>query len=87
MFRIGKVINYYENIGVTIVELMGTLSVGDTIKVYKDGEEVLVQKITEILVNQKNVDSASPKDVIALHLNEKVKKGSEIYKTGSLGIR
>ena len=86
MFRIGKVINYYENIGVTIVELMGTLSVGDTIKVYKDGEEVLVQKITEILVNQKNVDSASPKDVIALHLNEKVKKGSEIYKTGSLGI-
>lgn len=87
MFRIGKVISYYENIGVTIVELMGTLSVGDTIKVYKDGEEVLVQKITEILVNQKNVDTASPKDVIALHLNEKVKKGSEIYKTGSLGVR
>ena len=87
MFRVGKVTNYYENIGVCVVEMTGTLSVGDTIKVYKDGEEILTQKVIEILINQKSVDTANPKDVIALHLNEKVKKGSEISKTGSLGIR
>jgi sulfate adenylyltransferase subunit 1 (EFTu-like GTPase family) len=87
MFKIGKVINYYEGIGITIVELSSTLSVGDTIKVYRNGDEILTHKITEIILNQKNVDSANSKDVIALHLNEKVQKGSEIYRTGSLGVR
>lgn len=87
MFKIGKVINYFEKIGVTIVELSGNLSVGDTIKVYKDGEEILTQKIERMLINQKSVDFASSKDVIGLHLNEKVQKGSEVYREGQLGVR
>ena len=37
MFKIGKVINYYEKIGITIVKLSAPLSVGDKIKFYKDG--------------------------------------------------
>jgi len=87
MFKIGKVINYYEAIGVTIVQLSGQLSVGDVIKIYKDGDEILVQEINQILLNQKSVDSANPKDVVALHLNGKVKKDSEVYKVGNLGVR
>ncbi len=87
MFRIGKVINYYEKIGVTIVELSGNLAVGDTIKIYKDGEEILVQKINEILLNQKSVVSAERHDMVALHLNANVKKESEVYKVSLLGAR
>lgn len=85
MFKIGKVINYYENIGVTVVELSGNLAVGDTIKIYKDGEEILEQKIEEILLNQKSVVSAGREDVVALHLNAKAKKESEVYKVSQLG--
>lgn len=85
MFKIGKVTNYYENIGVTVVELSSNLAVGDTIKIYKDGEEILEQKIEEILLNQKSVVSAVRCDVIALHLNAKVKKESEVYKVSQLG--
>lgn len=87
MFKVGKVINYYEKIGVTIVELSGSLAVGDTIKIYKDGEEVLVQKINEILLNQKSVVSAERHDMVALHLNANVKKESEVYKVSLLGAR
>lgn len=87
MFKIGKVINYYEKIGIVIIELSGNLTVGDEIKVYKDGQEVLFQKIDKILINQKSVDFASSKDVVALHLNEKVQKGSEVYRKGQLGVR
>ncbi len=87
MFRIGKVINYYEKIGVTIVELSGNLAVGDTIKIFKDGEEILVQKINEILLNQKSVVSAERHDMVALHLNANVKKESEVYKVSLLGAR
>lgn len=85
MFKIGKVINYYENIGVTVVELSNNLAVGDTIKIYKAGEEILEQKIEEILLNQKSVVSAGRGNVIALHLNAKVKKESEVYKVSQLG--
>lgn len=87
MFKIGKVTNYYENIGVTVVALTGNLAVGDVIKIYKDGEEILEQKIDEILLNQKSVVSADRHDVIALHLNAKIKKESEVYKISLLGVR
>ena len=87
MFKIGKVINHYEKIGVTVVELTGNLAVGDVIKIYKDGEEILEQKTEEILLNQKSVVSADRGDVIALHLNANVKKESEVYKVSVLGIR
>jgi len=85
MFKIGKVINNYEKIGITVVELTGNLSTGDKIKFYKDGELVLFQQIDRIIMNQKNIPFANTKDVVALVLNEKVPKGSEIYKTGQLG--
>lgn len=87
MFKIGKVLNYYETIGITIVSLSNNLALGDTIKIYKDGEEILEQKINEILLNQKSVVSADRGDVVALHLNENIKKESEVYKVSHLGIR
>lgn len=85
MFKVGKVINYYEKTGITIVELTGSLTSGDKIKIYKDGECIHTQKIDSIIMSQKNVIFAKPKDVIALVLNEKVQKGSEVFRIGQLG--
>lgn len=85
MFRIAKVINHYNKIGVTIVKLSGSLFVGDKIKFYKDGELVLYQQIDRIIMNQKDVPFANPQDVVALVLNEKIQKGTEVYKTSQLG--
>ena len=56
------------------------MTLGDKIKVFKDGECILTQKIDEIKVNQKNIPFAKSGDVVALLLNEKTKKGSEIYR-------
>lgn len=85
MFKIGKVINYYEKIDITIVKLSASLSVRDKIKFYKDGELVLYQQIDRIIMNQKDVPFANPQDVVALVLNEKIQKGTEVYKTSQLG--
>lgn len=87
MFKIGKVTNYYEKIGVTIIQLNGNLTVGDEIKIYKDGDEILKQQIDKIVMNQQNVPFAKAGDVIGLVLNEKVQKGSEVYRLGQLGAR
>ena len=86
MFKIGKVLNYYQKINITIVELSGNLTVGDKIKVYKDGKLVLYQKIDKIIANQKNIPFAKTGDVVALELNEEVQKGSDIFREGRMGI-
>ncbi len=85
MFKVGKVLNYYPKIEKTIVSLTGDLTIGDKIKIYKDGELILYQEVDKIILNQKSVDFAKAKDVIALELNEKIQKGSEVFRIGSLG--
>ncbi len=90
MFKIGKILNYYKKINITIVELSGSLTVGDKIKVFKDGECILTQKIDEIIMDQKKVPFAKAKDVIALVLindEENLQKGAEIFRLGELGVR
>ncbi len=87
MFKIGTVINYFEKIGITIVKISGNLTSGDKIKVYKDGEQVLFQQIDKIISNQTNIPFAKPGDVVGLVLDEKIQKGSEIYRVGELGVR
>lgn len=91
MFKVGKVLNFYEKIGITIVELSSGLTVGDKIKVYKDGECLFTQKIDEIIMNQKKIPFAKMGDVVALSLITddicKIQKGSEIFRLGELGAR
>ena len=87
MFKIGTVINYYQKIGVTIVKISGNLTAGDKIKVYKDGKEIYSQYVDRIISNQTNIPFAKPGDVVGLVLDEKIQKGSEIYRVGELGVR
>lgn len=91
MFKVGKVINYYKGIDVLIIQLSSGLSVGDKIRVYKNGEEILVKKVDKILVNNQNIPFAKSQDVVALSLEdvgeekEKIQKGSEVYREGTVG--
>lgn len=92
MFKIGKVTNYYEKIGITIVKLSGNLISGDKIKIYKDGQLVLFQQVDNIFMNQKDIPFAKSGDVVGLHFvigldenDEKISKGSEIYRQSELG--
>lgn len=81
MFKVGTVNHYFDKIGVAIVELCGTLSVGEKIKFVKDSEDLFSQVVESIQVEHKKLDSANSGSVIALKTNEAVKAGSEIFKT------
>jgi hypothetical protein len=94
MFKVGKVLNYYKKIDVLIVELSSGLSVGDIVKVYKDGEEIFTKDINKIILNQQDIPFAKLGDVVALPLEdveekakERIQKGSEVYRLGQLGAR
>ncbi len=78
--KIGRVIHYYDKIGVAVLDLTESLKVGDRIKLTRGGEDLFEQTITSLQVNHKSVDVAHPGDDIALKTNNKAKESSEIFK-------
>ena len=80
MFKVGKVTHYYDKIGVAIVELDGTLSVGDKIKFVRGGEDLFEETVESIQIEHEKINSASKGDVVGLKVNEAVKEQAEVYK-------
>lgn len=82
LFKVGKVTHFYDKISVAIVELDGTLSVGDSIKFVHDGSDLFEQKVESIQIEHEKKDSAVKGNVVGLKTNEKVHEGTEVYKIG-----
>lgn len=80
MFKIGHVSHYFDKIGVAIVDLDGTLSIGDTIKFVRGGEDLFEQKVDSIQIEHNKVDSASKGQVVGLKTEKGVKEGADVYK-------
>ena len=80
MFKVGKVTHFYDKIGVAIVELDGTLSVGDKVKFTHSGEDLFTQEVESIQIEHDKKDAAGKGDVIGLKTSEAVKEGTEVFK-------
>jgi len=76
---IGKIIHYYTNIGVGIIELSDKLSVGDKIHV-KGASTDFEQTIDSMQVEHQNVEAAKAGESIGIKLNEKVRENDEVFK-------
>lgn len=79
-FKVGKVTHYYDKIGVAIVELDGSLAVGDKVKFTRGGEDLFEQKVDSIQIEHEKKDSAGKGDVVGLKVESEVKEGAEVYK-------
>ena len=77
MKKIGKVIHFYNNLGVAIVELKGKLSVGDKVK-FEGGKTEFEQTIESMQIEHENIKSAKKGDVIGIKVDEKVNEGVEV---------
>jgi translation elongation factor EF-1alpha len=82
MLKVGVVTHFYDKIGVAIIELKGTLSVGEKVKFVRAGEDLFEEVVESIQVEHKKLDSAGKGDVIGLKTNEAVKEGTEVFKVG-----
>ena len=82
MFKVGKVTHYYDKLNVAIIELDGTLSVGDNIKFARGGEDLFEQKVESIQIEHEKKDTAGKGDVVGLKTQEVLKEGTEVYKIG-----
>jgi len=76
---IGKVVHYYDKLGVAIVDLgSGGLKVGSEVK-FKRGEEEFTQKVGSLQVEHESVDSVKKGDSFGLKVDKPVKVGTEVF--------
>lgn len=79
MDPIGKVIHYYDKIGVAIIDLQkGSLKVGDQIK-FQHGDEGFTQTIDSLQVDHNQVDSVKAGDEFGLKVSQSTKPGTLVF--------
>jgi U32 family peptidase len=79
-YKVGLVTHYYDKIGVAVLKLTSDLSVGETIKFVRGGEDLFEQKVESIQVEHDKIPSAKNGDIVGLKVEEEVKEGAEVYK-------
>jgi len=80
MFKVGTVTHYYDKIGVAVITLSGTLSVGEKVKFVCDGEHLFEQVVESIQVEHNKLGSAKSGDVIGIKTEKEVKEGTDVFK-------
>ena len=76
---IGKVVHFYDKLGVAIVYLStGGIKVGQEIK-FKRGDDEFTQKVESLQVDHESVDSVKKGDSFGMKVSQPTKPGTEVY--------
>lgn len=75
---VGKVIHYYDKIGVAIVKLSKKIGVGDKIKFVK-GDTVFEQTVGSMQIEHASLTEAKPGSEIGIKVDRTVKEGTLVY--------
>jgi len=76
--KIGKITHFFPKISVAVVELAGSLKVGDTIEVEGHGS-TFEQKIDSMQMEHEQVKAAKKGDAIGLKVLQPVKAGDVVF--------
>jgi len=77
--EVGAITHYFTKIGVVIVELTDTLSVGDKILVQGVNTN-FEQTVESMQIEHKNVPTAQKGQSIGLKLKQRAREGDKVYK-------
>lgn len=77
--EVGIVTHYFSKIGVAIVELSDTLSVGDCILI-KGMTTTVEQSVDSMQIEHANVKKAETGKSIGLKVSDRVREGDTVYK-------
>jgi translation initiation factor IF-2 len=76
---VGKIVHYYDHVGVAVVRLTSALKVGDMIRV-KRGEREFEQAVISLQVDRQDVGSGKKGQEVGMKISEKVKPGAEVIR-------
>jgi putative protease len=77
--KIGEITHYFSKIGVAIVRLGASVSIGDKI-IIQGATTHIEQDVTSMQIEHKNVNKAKKGQSIGLKVDGKVRKKDNVYK-------
>ncbi len=77
--QVGKVTHFYDKINVAVVELIGNLKVGDTIKIVGHGNE-FTQTVNSMQIEHEKLEEAHKDQEIGLQMDQPIKEGDVVFK-------
>ncbi|OGH05905.1 MAG: hypothetical protein A2171_00365 [Candidatus Levybacteria bacterium RBG_13_35_9] len=75
---LGKVIHYYDKIGVAVIKLEKNLKVGDNVK-FAHGEDEFEQNIESMQLEHEQVQSGKKGEEVAVKVDKETKSGTLVY--------
>ncbi len=75
--EIGKITHYFDNIGVAVIKLTGSLKVGDTIHIQGTTTD-FTQEIDSMQVNHKSIQAAKKGDDVGMKVSERVRPNDKV---------
>lgn len=78
-FKVGNITHYYDKIGVAVVDVLGTIAVGDKIKI-SGHEKEFEQTVESMQIEHENVETAKKGQTVGLKVDQSVQKGDEMFK-------
>jgi len=76
--KVGKVIHYYDKIGVAVIKLEKALKVGDSVK-FVHGEDEFEQNIESMQLEHEQVQSGKKGEEVAVKVDRETKSGTLVY--------
>jgi len=77
---VGRIVHYFDKIGVAVVKLEGTLAVGDKIRIRGGESTDFEQEVGSMEIDHKKIKKARQGDEVGMAVAEKVREGYKVYK-------
>ena len=77
--QIGMITNYFSKIGVAVVELTGTIELGDEIRVV-GGDREFTQTVESMQIEHEPIERAEAGQEVAVKLEQKARANDFVYK-------
>lgn len=74
---LGKVIHYYDKIGVAVVKLSKAVKAGDSVK-FVHGDKEFEQSIASMQLEHEQVKAGKKGQEVAIKVDQEVKSGTEV---------
>lgn len=75
---VGKITHYYGKLGVAIIELADSLSVGQTVHI-KGAHDDLTQEVKQLQLEFKDVQTATAGVSVGLKVDQKVHENDQVF--------
>ncbi len=77
---IGRVVHYFDKIGVAVIALKAPLKVGDTIRIVGGESTDFTQEVGSMEIEHEKIKKAKKGQEVGLKVKEKVREGYKVYK-------